>query len=200
MVTVGFLVEGHSEAILIKSESFLLYLKSLGVRCEPDLVTNAIGKFNLYHPSGDFTKLRERVFGWLQSLEDKGAQKIFILLDMDNDDGSYCVFKSKVCKRPMDIIIVAKQELEAWYLADTPTLAKFLDAEIEEVKNPETFQKPLEEIIRQNIIHNKRGISDKKILTRNMIQSGFSLAAAALHPNCPSAKYFNNKLIEIANS
>ncbi len=196
MVTIGFLVEGDSEAILIKSDSFQAYLQSLNLVYNTDLVINAKSKSYLYHPTGDFSKLELRVSGWLLTLEDKGAEKIFILLDMDDDDATYTIFKSKVCSRPVDIIIVAKQELEAWYLADTIALRKFLEADIDEIADPENYLEPLDEIKKLRLLHQKRGISDKKVLTRNMIGNGFSLESAAQHPNCPSARYFRDKLLE----
>jgi hypothetical protein len=198
MVKIGFIVEGDSEAILIKSDSFQSYLKSLNLYCESDLVINAKGKYNLYHPSGDVSKLKTRVLGWLKTLEDKGAEKNFILLDMDNSDPCYTIFKSKVCSRPIDIIIVAKQELEAWYLAETKALRKFLQVDIDEITDPENYLEPLEEIKKLRLLHQKRGVSDKKILTKNMLANGFSLESASLHPNCPSAKYFRDKLLEVA--
>ncbi len=184
MVTIGFLAEGDSEAILIKSDSFQAYLHSLNLDCKTDLVINAGGKGKLYHPTGDFSKLEQRVSGWLLTLEDKGAEKIFILLDLDDNDDTYTIFKSKVCSRTVDIIIVAKQELEAWYLADTKALCKFLDTEIDEIAYPENYSQPLEEIKKLRVFHQKRGVSDKKVLTKNMLANGFSLDSAALHPNC----------------
>ncbi len=198
MVTIGFLVEGDSEAILLKSDSFQAYLHSLNLVCNTDLVINAKSKSYLYHPTGDFSKLELRVSGWLLSLEDKGAEKIFILLDMDNSDASYTIFKSKVCSRPVDIIIVAKQELEAWYLADTIALRKFLAADIDAILHPENYLEPLEELKKLRLLYQKRGVSDKKVLTKNMLANGFSLESAAIHPNCPSATYFRDKLLSVA--
>ena len=199
MVTIGFLVEGDSEAILIKSDSFQSYLQSLNLVCYTDLVINAKSKSYLYHPAGDFLKLELRVSGWLLSLEDKGAEKIFILLDMDDSDATYTIFKSKVCSRPVDIIIVARQELEAWYLADTIALRKYLESDIDEIADPENYLEPLEEIKKLRLLHQKRGVSDKKVLTKNMLANGFSLKGAAFHPNCPSARYFRDKLLSVAS-
>jgi hypothetical protein len=44
-----------------------------------------------------------------------------------------------------------------------------------------------------------RGVSDKGQLCSRILASGFSLEAAAAHPNCPSAKYFLDKLTALSS-
>jgi hypothetical protein len=157
MVNVGFIVEGDSEAILIKDISFLTFLQSLNIHSSKDLVINAEGKNNLYHPSADFTFIKRKVKGWID-------------------------------------ILIAKQALEVWYLADNDTLSNYLQRKIIQINNPESFLFPFEEIksLRQQYLN--RGIADKKILTKDMIKSGFTLQNAAAHPQCFSAQYFLSKL------
>jgi hypothetical protein len=198
MVTVGFIVEGDSEVILIKSEPFINFLNKIQLHCSNELVINAGGKFNLYHPKGDFSKIEIRVNGWIETLKDKGAELIFILLDFDDSDDNYTSFKQKIFHQENNIIVVAKQELEAWYLADTNALNKYLGTTGLEIENPESFLKPLEELKRLRNLYSNKGIADKKFLTKHFISSGFSLQNAANHQNCFSAKYFLSKLMAAA--
>lgn len=194
MVTVGFIVEGDSEAILLKHDSFMQFLASLNVSTTPGLIINVIGKNNLYHPNADFSKIGENVSGWIDVLLSKGAQVIFFVVDFDNSDPCFTQFKSKVFHGPGNIIIIAKQALEAWYLADHQSLSKYLSKKIQVIGEPESFLNPFEEIKLLRLQHNNRSVADKKRLTKDMIKSGFSLRNAASHPNCPSASYFLNKL------
>ena len=63
-----------------------------------------------------------------------------------------------------------------------------------QIENPEIFINPFEKIKELRNLYKGKGISDKKLLTKDMIRSGFSVLKAAAHPNCPSAKYFVEKL------
>ena len=194
MVTAGFIVEGDSESILLKDDSFINFLSSINIACKKELVINAQGKNNLYHPHGDFNAIERKVTGWLETLKDKGADAIFFLIDFDNSDTCFTAVKEKIFKQSGNTIIVAKQALEAWYLADEGALTLYLKKKIAQIENPEIFINPFEKIKELRNLHKGRGISDKKILTKDMIRSGFSLLKAAAHPNCLSAKYFVEKL------
>lgn len=197
MVTIGFIVEGDSEAILVKSEGFICFLNNLKLHCSKELVINAGGKFNLYNPNADFSKIGIRVTGWIETLKAKGAELIFILLDFDDSDDSFTLFKQKVCHHESNVIVIAKQELEAWYLADTAALNNYLGTTDLAIENPESFLNPLDELKRLRHLYSNKGIADKKFLTKHFIRSGFSLKNAADHSNCHSAKYFLHKLIAI---
>lgn len=200
MVKIGFIAEGDSEDIFLKSLSFKSYLNQIGMDTSSELIINAEGKKKLYHPTGDFSKLKARVDTWLQTLYDKGVQAVFLLLDRDNDDHSYTQFKSKVYHHLQNVVIVATQELEAWYLADTEAMRKLLHKKVDAIKQPESYIKPIDEIIRLMQLHRNRGVPNKKILTNNMLRCNFSLAKAAAHPACPSAAYFQRKLMEAAQN
>ena len=194
MVTVGFIVEGDSEAILLKDDSFLSFLQSININCNKDLVINAGGKNNLYHPHADFSAIERKVKGWVETLKDKGASVIFFLIDFDNSDPCFTQFKSKVYHYPQNIIVIAKQALEAWYLADHIALSAYLQQNILPVKQPELPLSPFEEIKKLKLQYKNRSIADKKFLTKDMIRSGFALTNAAAHPECLSAQYFLSKL------
>lgn len=194
MVTAGFIAEGDSEAILLKDESFISLLQSFSIHLNKDLVINAGGKNNLYHPSGDFSTIERKVSAWIEILKDKGASVTFFLLDFDNDDECFTAFREKVFSKKGNIIVIAKQALEAWYLADETALSFFFKTKIQRIENPENILKPFEAIKELRIKHSGKGVSDKKILTKDMIRSGFSLQRAAQHLGCPSAAYFIEKL------
>jgi len=151
----------------------------------------------MYHPAGDFSNIQPDIERWIQILKDQGAKKIIFLLDFDNSDPCFTAFKSKVFSGNGNIVVIAKQALEAWFLADTEALQRYLKKRIEPVENPEDYPIPFEAIKALRLLHCNSGISDKKLLTRHMIYSGFSLTHAAAHPNCPSATYFLNKLLSL---
>ncbi|HRH50311.1 MAG TPA: hypothetical protein PLP23_16255 [Panacibacter sp.] len=194
VVTVGFIAEGDSETILLKDDSFTNFLASLNISCNKDLVINAQGKNNLYNPNADFNTIERKVNGWIQLLQDKGAGIIIFLIDFDNSDPCFTQFKSKIFHTKDNHIVIAKQALEAWYLADHKSLSNYLQKKINEILQPESFLVPFDEIKALKLQYQQRGISDKKFLTKDMIKSGFSLANAASHSECPSALYFYTKL------
>lgn len=201
MVTIGFIVEGHSEDILVKSPSFQQYLNDIGLQSSKDLVTNVIGRNNLYRVNKDLENIKERVDDWIKKLHDKGAVIVFIVLDRENSDSCFTEFKSKIYAQPENIIIVAVQAIEAWFLADTASMQSFLKHTIDAVGFPESFLQPFDEIDRLVKLYRGRGAGTKVSLANTLIhRCGFSLAEAAAHPACHSAAYFQRKLIEAAQN
>ncbi|HXL57078.1 MAG TPA: hypothetical protein VN958_12515, partial [Chitinophagaceae bacterium] len=173
---------------------FLTFLQSLNIHSSKELVINAEGKNNLYHPSADFTFIERKVKGWIDTLIAKRVEVIFFLIDFDNSDKCFSHFKLKVYHLQNNRIVIAKQVLEAWYLADNNALSNYLLQKIIQINNPESFLFPFEEIKSLRQQYQNRGIADKKILTKDMIKSGFTLPNAAAHPQCFSAQYFLSKL------
>ena len=53
---------------------------------------------------------------------------------------------------------------------------------------------PFEKLRALRLQYNNRGIGDKKVFARIMISNGFTIKNASEHPDCPSAKYFTDKL------
>lgn len=197
MVTIGFIVEGDSEAILLKQKDFIDYLAGLNLNTTPEMIINARGKNKLYHPSGDFSKIEQTATGYIKTLLSKGCSKVIIILDFDNADDSFSLFKQKVFHLEGNILIIAKQAIEAWYLADTKALCNYLNKEIPPIPNPEVYIKPIEEIRQLRLLHSNKGITDKIILTKKMISNGFKFTNAAQHPACFSAQYFVKKINEL---
>ena len=93
----------------------------------------------------------------------------------------------------MSKIIVVKA-IESWFLADTKAISSYFEQDSYFHGLPESIEKPFDYLKQQSIDIKKRGISDKLIFAGIMLKNGFSIENAANHPNCPSAKYFINKL------
>src|SRR5689334_2690998 len=114
MIKVGFIVEGDTEFILLKSTSFNKFLKKNNI--ELVNVINACGSGNL---------LPHNIGGYIQLLERNGAEKIVILTDLDQD---VCITstKDRIKSRPQDLIVIAVQQIESWFLACTPAMRQLL--------------------------------------------------------------------------
>lgn len=201
MVKVGFIVEGHSEVVIVRSDSFKVYLNSLGLETSYELTINAVGKNNIYDTSGNLNRLKTDTDERLNQLYELGAVVVFILLDRDNADNCLAEFKSKIYRHPETVVIVAMQQIEAWFLADTDCLRQFMQKNIPEIESPESFLDPIGEIDRLRKMHSGIGIGGKIKLANTIVhRCNFSLANAAAHPSCPSGAYFQRKLIEVAQN
>jgi hypothetical protein len=89
--------------------------------------------------------------------------------------------------------------LEAWFLADKDALHSYLNSNYL-CDEPESHLLPLDELKRLRTKYKDRGINDKKILAKQMLNyHGFKIENAAKHKNCPSAKYFLDKIQTIAS-
>ncbi|MBI5914688.1 MAG: DUF4276 family protein [Bacteroidetes bacterium] len=181
MVTLGFIAEGDTEKRVLASENFRALLRKLNLPFLEE-VENAGGVSNLQH---------HKIKSLLQIQKDKGANKVLILTDSDGK----CITSAKQEIDPTgeNIVIVAVQMIEAWFLADTTAMSNLLKGKYF-CEAPETIPKPFELIKAERKERLGSGVSDKRTLGQKMHYSGFSLEAAATHPNCPSAKYFLDKL------
>lgn len=189
MVTIGFIVEGDTEKILFSSDAFKDYLTSININYIPEII-NAGGNGNLLpHNITEFTQI----------LVNKGAEKIFIITDLDTDE---CVTKTKQRINPTDIhqCIISKKAIESWFLADTDTIRKYLNSNNYVCETPETIENPFEEIKNQRMLNINKGVSDKKILVRTLLNLGLSFNTIISNPNCTTAGYFHNKLLQYSNN
>ncbi|HAK80103.1 MAG TPA: hypothetical protein DCM71_25165 [Runella sp.] len=183
MVKVGFIVEGETEKLIIDSENFQSLLTDLKIDCISEAI-DAKGNGNL---------LPHNIIPFQAFLKEKGADYIFILTDRD-DDACITLTRQRISERDNQYIIVAVQKIEAWFLADSQTLSVMV-GKTTAVDYPESETVPFEKI--GNIIQHQtgRGIGTRKVrFALNYLRKGFSLRNAAAHPNCPSARYFLNKL------
>ena len=107
--------------------------------------------------------------------------------------------KEIIGSRNIDLVAIAKKALESWFLADTEAMRQWLgDNDFFEV-HPETMNEMpwdrLKELGRQK----GRGPGKTKtIFGRKFIrESRFDVRRAARHPDCPSARYFVERLCEL---
>lgn len=188
MVNVGFICEGDTEAKIVKSEAFQRLLTVSNLHCVLP-IENADGNGNLLPHN-----IREK----RETLEQANASIIFILTDLDQD-ASISHTKQRIGEYPNQHIIVAVQEAEAWFLADTSTLSRLLNKPVF-FEYPEQDSQPFETIRRLFIEQTGRGIGTKPMLARRMLKYGFTIENAARHPNCTSANYFLTKLQTLASA
>ena len=188
MVKVGFITEGHTEKIIIKSDAFQEFLTQNGLLFTHEVIV-AEGNNNL---------TESKAASNVAILRDKGVEIIFILRDVDD---ALCVVdaRNKVVQASDIQPCVAVKAMEAWFLADTKAMRSIIEKSDFHEEFPETIDNPFERIniLSREFRNQKRGVSDKKILARNMLRCHFSIENAANHPNCPSAKYFIEKLKSI---
>ncbi|UTA67077.1 MULTISPECIES: DUF4276 family protein [Emticicia] len=185
MVKLGIICEGESETIIFNSDIFKNWLSSFNIELASVQETGSINQFF----DGRFESHRALMLK-------KGVDFIVALIDLDKEP---CLVqhKNKVNAKETDIVAVAVKEFESWYLADSDALSKVLNIEIC-ITHPENIQEPFKEMVSIN-----KGTAlgkSKPLLARKMLRANFSIENAANHPNCPSAKYFINKLQSLSRT
>lgn len=188
MVKLGFIVEGDSEKRILESQLFRELLNNLELPFI-EAVENVRGRTNLKP---------ERIINYVKILEQKGASHIVILTDQED---APCITS---VKKELDfhedyLVVIAVKTIEAWYLADSSAITVFMEHRFD-CDLPEVIQIPFNHIKEEKIRLTGRGVNSKRLLCSRMLHSGFSIENAAKHPNCPSAKYFIQKLKELADS
>ncbi len=190
MVKIGFIVEGPSDARIIRSENFVTILAENDLELVDIIVPE--GKTHFFHPHAQLETIRPKVESYIKRLEDKGAEKILFLVDLDNEP-CYTSVRSKIPHRPTDSVIICKIALEAWYLADTNLMSAILSGN-HFTELPEEIENPFDEIKNLLLERTESGVGNKIILANKVIKNGFSIVNSAAHPQCPSARYFIEKL------
>jgi len=193
MIKVGFIVEDKPFQKLIESENFKRLLKKLnientGVFISPD------GRDRLLNKN-------EKIQSFFDIFDDKKANYIFVLVDKESDP---CITYSKKSiynySVEKQINIIASKTIESWFLADSDLLIQLLNKEGEFLfDEPENIDgEPFEELKKLFETYTNRGLSKRRNRHANyIINNGFSITNAANHPNCPSAKYFLEKLSQL---
>jgi hypothetical protein len=189
MAQVGFICEGYTESILLESESFKELMIKLNIKIVN--VVNAQGSANL---------LPRNISAFTKRLEEQGAEIIVILTDLDQD---VCITKTKqrIAARNEDIVVIAVKEIEAWLLASDTGMQRLLGLSEFRFDFPEKENEPFMTI--NNLLYENRGKGigqkrgGKKKLIKRFLANGLDLLEISNHPNCPSAKYFLDKLTEL---
>ncbi len=138
----------------------------------------------------------------LQQLEKQGAEKIVILTDLDKE---ICITKKKarINARPQDIVVVAVKQIEACFLAATPSMRQLLQDDQFYFEQPEKEDNPFEVVRKLKLSCTGRGISNgtggKINLVQILLGLGYSIQQSESHANANSAYYFLQKLRTLGN-
>lgn len=188
MVKIGLLVEGHCEEMILSSDAFTRFLTDCGLKLV-DRIINVRGKNNLN---------TSVAHSQAQILRDQGAQWIVVLRDLDELENKEAARKEVIDGDDV-LVYVAIKELEAWFLADSETISKIFKTNFFH-EWPEQEVKPIDHLKALSMRYRDRGIDDKRKFTNLMLNNGFTVENAANHPNCPSARYFLDKLKTLASA
>lgn len=190
MVKVGFIVEGDSEKVLIESAGFRKWAGGQGLDiCSP--VINAKGGGNL---------LPHHIKPMLAQIERSQPDHIVILTDLE-DAANVETVKARITTEHTNLIFIAIKALEAWFLADTDAMRRWLNAsEFFEPAPEQTLGMPWDRLKEVAKAHGSRGPgSNKVIFAKKMcgVALQYELERAAAHPACPSAKVFRDGLVAL---
>lgn len=178
MVRVGFIVEGDCEKIVVESSVFRQFLQENGCQLVTPVV-DAKGGGNL---------LPQNIDVFISVLESNGVDKIYVLTDLE-DEPSVAVVKSRIQHAKVETVFVAVKALEAWFLADSPAMSKWLGIDLSEAYPEVTINKPWDRLKEVSKELGKPGPGSKPAFAKKMTKYfGFSVGQAATHPNCPSAR------------
>ncbi len=189
MVKLGIICEGESEPFVLDTPTFKAFVAQFDL--ELIAVVQAGGKKEYG---------ADRINKHRQILIDRGAEHIIVLVDLDTD-ACITLTKQQINSAPNQTIIVAVNEFENWYLADSQALSSFLGVAIE-IDLPEHDSDAITTIIDMGKAARQfaRYRKSKVLLAKDMQRHGFTIERAAAHENCPSARYFLTKLQTLASA
>lgn len=193
MVTVGFVVEGDSEKWLVESELFRRWLRE---DCNLEVVgqvVNAAGNMCRRNVEDKVRLLRI----------DANPDKVVVLADLDPNKRVQCVRERKkiIGSQGIDLLAIARKALESWFLADTEAMRRWLGDDTFCEVNPETLIGMPWDRLRElgGKKGSRRGKSKPKFVERFILDHGFDVRRAAQHAQCPSARYFVERLCALGN-
>ncbi|MCX8519058.1 MAG: DUF4276 family protein [Methylophilaceae bacterium] len=195
MVRVGFVVEGHSEKILVESHAFQEWLESCGINIvSPVVNASGNGKLHSQHMA-KHVELLKRL---------SNPDKIVVLADLDPDQSIRCITERKqFIGSHADLVLVACKAIESWFLADTQAMKRWTgDANFYKDAPENTTGTPWECLKEIGNSTKGRGPgSNKRQFAKMFIgQCNFDVRLAANHQNCHSARYFVDKLKMLRNA
>lgn len=194
MVTVGFVVEGASESVLVRSDIFRRWIMQHGNMKIVDPVVDA---------RGNGGQCKRNIKAHVEILRNQAsACRVVVLADLDPEDCAPCIRQRKeiIGSDGIDLVVIARQAIESWFLADTDAMRRWLNDPTFYEANPEMPSKTswdrLKEISRER---GQRGPGKSRLIfARKMIGSyEFDVTRAAQHPGCPSAGYFINRMRQL---
>ena len=190
MVKIGFIVEGDCEKILIESAGFQEWAKQQNIEiCKP--IINAKGNGNL---------LPSHIDVFVEQISRTNPTVIVILTDLE-DAASPETVKARIGTTHTNFVFIAIKALEAWFLADSQALKNWLKTSHIEAYPENTQGLPwdrVKEIAKQ---YERRGPGSKVTFAKHMVtKNSFSIARAAAHGACSSAKEFHDTLIQLGQT
>jgi hypothetical protein len=191
VVKVGFIVEGDSEKVVVESASFGKWLSENGFSLVAPVI-NAKGGGNL---------LPQNVSVFLQRLQQAGAERVAVITDLEREVSVNDV-RTRVDTAGIDAIFVAVKALEAWFLADTDAMRRWLNVPDFFEPQPEcTPDLPWQRLKDVASTNGSRGPGSKAAFAKRFTRHhGFDINRSAQHPECPSARelvdYFSTAATE----
>ena len=196
MVTVGFVVEGDSDKHLVESE---LFRKWLHEDCNLEVVgqvVNAAGNMCSRNVEDKVRLLRIEA----------NPDKVVVLADLDPDGRVQCVRERKkniIGSQDIDIdlVAIARKALESWFLADTEAMCRWLGDDTFCEVAPETLTGMPWDRLKELRDEKGRGPGKNRfIFAKKFIRKHeFDVKRAAQHTQCPSARYFVERLCALGN-
>jgi hypothetical protein len=136
----------------------------------------------------------------LAQIERSQPDHIVILTDLE-DAANVDTVKARITTEHTKLIFIAVKALEAWFLADTDAMRRWLKApEFFEPTPEQTPGMPWERLKEVAKAHGSQGPGSNKIIfAKKMcgVALRYELERAAAHPACPSAKAFRDGLVEL---
>lgn len=192
MIKVGFIVEGQSERIVYESDNFQELLSRFNLICVGVISPGSRTKFFV----------EEQLLKYYKNILNKEPDKVFIIIDKENENECLSEIREKLidCNVEIQINVIQVKTLESWFLADSVALSKAFNKRYKH-DTPEKIKcHPFDELQKEFLINTGRGLGSKEstLPAKKMVNKyNFSIENAANHPNCPSAKYFLQKLSEL---
>lgn len=179
MVNVGFIVEGDSEKIMVESASFEQWLNECGYQLARPVI-NAKGGGNL---------LPDNIQVFLSGLHQAGADRIVVLTDLERET-SVAAVKERISSSAISVVFVAVKALEAWFMADTEAMRRWLKApDFFEASPERTPDLPWQHLKHIAKTHGSQGPGNKVAFAKRFTRyHAFDITQAAQHPACPSAQ------------
>ena len=186
LVKIGFIVEGDTEKIIIDSDMFRNWAETQGIEiCGP--VLDAKGGGNL---------LPQNILPMVNTLQQYTPDHIVILTDLEEAASENSV-RDRIGTEHTELVFIAVKAIEAWFLADSDALKKWLGVACSEDYPEQTAGLPWSRLKEVAALLKKQGPgSSKPVFSKRMVgKYGFSIVNAARHPACPSAKRFHDGLV-----